>query len=335
MVSFKYRALLLISLCVPITLCPAQLSPGNLKGITFALTYLGLNLGYRVSQKIGLINVLQNANRLHNQAQLAALENNAAAQNNNPPLTIFSHGLGANALHYIPYKSVFPEWLFYGFNFNDAQGLHPISNSCLAQDADINRLEQEVNKFPNHNKLLMGVSRGAATIFNYGGSCEMPSTVKGLIMESPFDHTRSVINQVLGNWFWIPGVTNMFDYFIARQVYKNYQPSGIQPIYAAHTIPLHLPILIICSKQDTLIPAASSIRLYKELLTTNHTHCYLLVTAHGSHANIIGSESRDLYINVVNAFYRNYVTNTATQEEEIYLAQFKPGLLTLDLLYNV
>lgn len=333
MVSFRYQALFaLLTLGMQPTIRPAQLSAGNIKGLTFALTYAGLNLGYYIARDLGFIRLLKKVNHLHNQKQLAAVEN--ASRENRTPLTIFSHGLGANALHYVPYKSLFPDWTFYGFNFNDAQGLHPISNACLAQDADINCLENEVRKFPDHDKLLMGVSRGASTIFNYAGSCEMPPTIKGLIVESPFDQTQSVIKQVLGRWSWIPGLTNCFDYFIAQRFYKNYQPTGIQPIYVAPTIPLHMPILIICSLQDTLIPAASSIKLYKELLATGHTHCYLLVTEHGSHANIIGSESRATYITAVNAFYRKYVTHTSTHEDEACLARLKPNTILIDVLYG-
>lgn len=72
------------------------------------------------------------------------------------------------------------------------------------------------------------------------------------------------------------------------------------------TIDLEIPILIVCSKEDALIPSTSSIALFDALRKRGHKKAHLLVLDHGAHANILWGPDGHIYRNVVHAFYKLY-----------------------------
>jgi len=67
-----------------------------------------------------------------------------------------------------------------------------------------------------------------------------------------------------------------------------------------------MPILIICSETDHLVPAESSINVYKKLIESGHKHTYIFITDQGRHAAILSGPDGEKYEWVVNAFYKKY-----------------------------
>ncbi len=175
-------------------------------------------------------------------------------------------------------------------------------SSCLAQDAEIEKLHELVQKHPGKNLILFGVSRGASTIINYV-ALHKPGNVKALILESPFDDMYSVVNGILRKIYahWIPGLTTIGDLACAT-IFNNYSTCAIAPRDVVAHMPPHIPVLIVCSEQDQLIPAASSQALHQQLIETDHQQAFLLTLATGKHGHIITSDSGAEYRKAVQDF---------------------------------
>ncbi len=62
---------------------------------------------------------------------------------------------------------------------------------------------------------------------------------------------------------------------IIRLGFHTYNFDGPHPIDVADQIPKDLPILIICSDQDSTVPAAGSLRLAQRLQDTGHTNVHV------------------------------------------------------------
>ena len=93
---------------------------------------------------------------------------------------------------------------------------------------------------------------------------------------------------------------------IAEYIFKKYTRHGWSPAKCIENIPKDIPILIVCSLEDRLVPASTSINIYKKLVESGHEHTYLFVTEHGKHAAILQGPDGVKYQWVVNAFYKKY-----------------------------
>lgn len=210
--------------------------------------------------------------------------------------TLFSHGLASKGekgkFYHIKsgHANAFIQHELHVFDYAD---VNDIRSSCLGQAADMECLHNACKK---HKKVsLLGVSRGAATILNYLAKYK-PKNIDVVIVESPFDHVDSVVEHKAGGW----GKS------LLPASFPNYDCKGAQPITSIKKINRKLPILLVCSEKDTLIPAASTIRLYNAFRKAGYKHVYLLVTKHGPHAKILHKKDGIIYRNVVHAFYKRY-----------------------------
>jgi len=231
---------------------------------------------------------------------ISALIGTSAVQASAPaeqPITIFSHGLGGQGDHAIYYHTqsgqphAFIEGRMESFDYQDVQDSRA---SCIGQDADMETLHKACETISQAT--LVGVSRGAATIFNYLAKY-IPKNITAVVAESPFDQVSSVVQHKAG-----------FASFESSLplVFPNYNRSGPQPIQAAKSIDKDIPVLLVCSDEDALIPTSSTKRLYDALCLAQHTKTHLLVTKHGAHANILNGPDGQLYRNVVHAFFKAY-----------------------------
>lgn len=183
--------------------------------------------------------------------------------------------------------------------------LATIRQSALAQDHDIATLHSVIKSHHDKNLILFGVSRGASTIINYV-ALHKPGNIKALILEAPFDDMQSVVHGILKKAYlhWVPGLTTLSNLTCAT-LFKRYSTCAIAPIDVAAQLPKHIPILLICSEQDKLVPASSTQRLYHALKDAGHAHVELLTTPTGLHSFIITSESAPLYHDNVQNFLKN------------------------------
>lgn len=185
--------------------------------------------------------------------------------------------------------------------------------ASLAQEEDIRHLEthilsKQAQDYPN--LILAGVSRGAATIINYMGSKLPPANIKALILDAPFDAIYEVLHArlKLKNLHMVPLLTTMLNFY-GTYYFKNYSTAGIRPIDVVDCIP-NIPILMICSLQDTVVPPANTMRLYKKLLESGRTNVHLFITPYGDHGRIMYNAQHPevgiTYRNVVHAFLHRY-----------------------------
>lgn len=210
-----------------------------------------------------------------------------------------------------------PYWIIHEpvvlFNFPDAKNdtdfyRHQVN---LGQQLDLERFDYAFKEmqglFDDKHYVLVGLSRGAATIINYV-AMHKPPQVKALVLESPFDNFENIINHILKkrlHLHWIPLSTQLG--LLASQYYfPSLNQNGIFPIRAIVSIPVDIPIIFIHSKKDRVISINASRRLYKILRSRGHQHVYLLELNQGRHGFLLEGDDASRYQKVIHAFYQKY-----------------------------
>jgi len=176
-------------------------------------------------------------------------------------------------------------------------------------DALANAYDETVKICPSdYGIVLVGLSRGASVTLSFTALYK-PDRVRALVVESPFDSVTSLIEGIHRNMPYllqkVPGIQSFIG-FIMRFLAARRASNEAQPIDIVDQIPQDLPILIVCSQEDTLVEAKSSIRLYRKLRESGHVHAYLLVLPHGDHAKLLQGPNGDIYEQTVHAFYERY-----------------------------
>lgn len=236
---------------------------------------------------------------------------------------IFSHGFGGNGqniCHYTRrnrhgkenprYHFVEGDHAIYVFDYEDKDK----NKVNFAQKRDCALLGQAHAgariKNPGTMILLFGVSRGGSSILYYMGS-EKPMDVAASIVESPFAQIEDVIEHHYLKY--IPGkrlrqwLAQFFAYYLLPIfIYPGYKPKGPKPIDVMSTISHKTALLLVCSKEDTFVPAISTINLYEKIKETGHEHVYLLLLDQGEHAKLLRGAEGALYQKVVHAFLQRY-----------------------------
>lgn len=234
---------------------------------------------------------------------------------------LFSHGIAdthRQAFKYThdtqnPAKSyIIPSRRLLTFDYPDATlsklrvNRHEV---CLAQDKEVIHLAHHFyHKIdPASHTILVGVSRGASALVTFIDWYN-PQSVCALILESPFDSVDSVVRNMIhrSGLSWIPG-SHHAGLALLCSIFKKYDANGIKPVESAKRITDQIPILLICSLQDMLVPAWSTMTLYAALRSTGNRHVYLLIIPEGSHAKLIEHPTAGpLYQRTAHAFYRLY-----------------------------
>jgi pimeloyl-ACP methyl ester carboxylesterase len=235
-------------------------------------------------------------------------------------LYFFAHGIadsGAQAYHYTRTHSVDGKnvdndrWIIddnvITFNFPDAHGwlatIFRINfrQTDLAQETEIAALSDAYNKAitenPFHDFILIGMSRGASTIINFL-ALKNPPKVRALILESPFDSIPAIIKDLYAEP-WQRKVARNF----VSTAFPLHNLKGLQPIDVVGKLPIALPMLIICSEQDTRVPCASSLRLAQKLVKTGHTQIFVVQLPRGYHSKLLSGPDGHIYQKAVHAFY--------------------------------
>lgn len=226
---------------------------------------------------------------------------------------LFSHGLADSHKQAYRYKDLTKNQKIETFDYPDVNhGILRVNRlqSSLAQENEIERLSQAFNETivkKDKNGVLIGVSRGASTIVNFMGLYN-PDRIVAVILESPFDCVDSIAMSVCheSKLSWIPGIKKC-GCSLMSFIFCKYKPDGIRPIDCAARIRKDLPILIIVSAKDGLVPVWSSINLYNELRNTGHENTFIVIFAEGKHAKLINNPKNGTpYRQVVHAFYQRF-----------------------------
>jgi pimeloyl-ACP methyl ester carboxylesterase len=265
---------------------------------------------------------------------------------------LFAHGLGATQQQFSLFARVGPEridgsykgnsyWFLYDplvlFNFPDAKndyGEYVKEHVNLGQKKDIDQLHDAIDRallqMPGFKFVLTGISRGSATIFNYLALTQ-PPYVSAVVLESPFDSFKSIINHLLKRFGvqWVP-FSDRIGAKIAQSQFPSLNLDGITPLKVASYIPYNVPILLVHSVKDRVVPIQCSRKLYMKLKESGHQHVYLLELPGGDHGKLMNSEHAVLYQNVVHAFYKKYGLphhEGFAVQGEYMLSMAQPGIL--------
>lgn len=234
---------------------------------------------------------------------------------------LFAHGLRGTqeqglklfSNHYNKHKWIIQQ-PFMLFDFPDAHdkiGYCRDEHVNLGQEEDIERMKRAYDyahkKLPHIDGcVLTGISRGAATCINFMAT-HQPEKVKAIVIESPFDTIKSVVNHLLErfNLKWMPFSTDI-GMMIMDNKFNKLDPQGIFPVDLIAHIPKDVAILIVGSHSDDVVPIHSVQRLYTALRRTGHEHVYLLELTTGRHGRLIKGDQGGIYASCVHAFYARY-----------------------------
>jgi hypothetical protein len=179
-----------------------------------------------------------------------------------------------------------------------------------------------------------GVSRGAATWITTLGTKQVAKQVACLVLESPFSSMKNVmLFQVIH--FILEAMTPLFPSIdpehhasmIMKNFFTSYQMDGIQPIDAIQNISKDIPILLVHSKEDAIIPINNSRHLYNKLRESGHNKIFLLELDHGKHASLLKGPQGLLYARVVHAFFKHYnIPYDPTLAAGINLDEYQPAI---------
>lgn len=219
---------------------------------------------------------------------------------------LFVHGFGRNKEQLIHFQNhnIIPK-PHKGIAFDGPEvsyGKFPnLSKTAMGQEKDIEIITQAM-KMINKPIVAIGVSKGGATLINAAACPENIDKFKALVIESAFCDATDVIHNL---FFFnlIPG-GQFITKKLLKQILGNYNPDGIQPINSIKKIKnKQLPILLIHSQADKIVPVEHSRRLYNSFIENNFKNVHLVETESGIHANLVNKPSIQ---KIVNAFYKKY-----------------------------
>lgn len=159
-----------------------------------------------------------------------------------------------------------------------------------------------VNEFSNHDYILWGVSKGAATTINAVASNKYDTTrLKMIVLEGCYDN----IENVFASWQSLFGAFMLWALPYLPFKYKT-DPQW-DPINRISELP-DIPILIITSKADTLVPAYLTHRLVDKLRKSGHHQVHVLELESSSHPMYMFhcDKDRKAYYEFVHKLYRQY-----------------------------
>lgn len=240
-------------------------------------------------------------------------------------ITVFSHGIAATKRQAYEYAQITPSTnynerhiinnhhhILVSFNYPDAGESYRINRreTSLAQSNEIKVLhDTHTDIHPGTDVVGLGVSRGASTFITWLGTHPNESkteNIRALILESPFDSIDNVLRYIIGESLYKYPSVRAISHGLTKFVFSKYDKNHITPLEAAAKVPKNIPILIICSAQDTRVPASLSKNLYDELVKTGHDKVHYIKLQNGAHGKLIQGPDSLIYRNAVHAFYKKY-----------------------------
>lgn len=184
-----------------------------------------------------------------------------------------------------------------------------LGRANIGQQKDIQALRDTYHKhselYPDTAVILYGDSRGAATIFSFL-ALDKPEHVKAAVIEGVFDDLSHVIKHC-----FYAGKDEQSEQVLHRILSltaRSYKKTGTSPRKNIAEIPHDIPLLLVTSCNDCIVPPQCTFYLYSELKRMGYDKVHLLVLQHASHpAYMLDNEcDKELYESVVHAFYKEY-----------------------------
>jgi len=214
-----------------------------------------------------------------------------------------------------------------------------LGRANVAQFNDIKALRKEycrhIKKYPDTDIVLYGDSRGAATIFNFIAQYELVH-VKAAVLEGCFDTIQHCIKHFLYSDKEHRAEKRLYKIFL--HMMGNYNKKGPFPRDYAETIDDKIPLLLVTSLKDGVVPPQCSLYLYKRLKEYGHKKVHVLVLKNAGHSGYMlgGSVDKKTYEAVVHAFYQKYglpYNSIKAAEGKLVFEQTQPSHDELAKLY--
>lgn len=209
-------------------------------------------------------------------------------------VALFSHGLGGSPRQKRFIKPLLGSLVddIHAFSYPDAE--KNFRQTSLGQKDEIELLHSQIKSLcANDNQILLfGWSRGASVIINTLATMseEEAQHITGIILQSPFDQ-MSTVTQAKLNQFRLGRIRNLkkiINLHLLPYCFKKYSPFAITPLQATKLLGSYhkqIPIFVVCSKEDTLVPAHSTISLFDALQEAG-CHTKLITFAKGNHKDL-------------------------------------------------
>ena len=241
-------------------------------------------------------------------------------------ITLFSHGMFDTLKQAFIYSKFTQlneynvHYLFttpyFTFNYPDAVIALKVGDyreTSFGQENEIKRLysaykraqKKALKKFNEPSDIILfGLSRGASNQLIFAGTHQLED-VKAIVVESPYYIMSDVIESLMHKYH-LGSIPLFYGEYIAELIFGRYKRDGLCPGNCVENIPKNIPILIICSVKDALVPYTSSVNIYKKLIAAGHEHTYIFIADHGHHSRILYDVDGEKYQAITHAFYKKY-----------------------------
>jgi len=177
----------------------------------------------------------------------------------------------------------------------------------FAQESDINALfkayTEHIEKYPATKVVLYGVSRGAAVICPFLAKYQ-PQNIGGAVLEAPFDSIPHLLKH--------SSKTSFFNSFLNLNALlpkvTGYDPNGDSPIKSIENISKEIPILIVASDLDDVVPVECAESLMRRFGKLGYHKVHFLRLNKSTHSGYAYDDAADRtkYETVTHAFYKHY-----------------------------
>lgn len=171
-------------------------------------------------------------------------------------------------------------------------------NDLKALDCCIKKERSKIAPVKKQKLILYGASRGAAAIFDYA-ALYAPADIGALVCEGIFDtvsHTAQA-----GSWSTGIKVGLLKNFGVT-----DFKKEGIAPIFVYNNLPKDMPIALITSHADVIVPFTCTYKLYQKLKKAGFMHVHLLVLENPTHNRYAFCQEKDTYQSFIHAFYKKY-----------------------------
>jgi len=181
----------------------------------------------------------------------------------------------------------------------------------FGQEEDVATLaqtyERHLTTYPEDPVILYGVSRGAATAFNFLATIYQTmhqQKIAACVLEAGYDHLENCLIKPANKKSFQKSIKGRF----FQWYFSGYNPHGLHPINLAKNFPRSIPVLFITSKKDTLVKSECTWALYRALKKAGHKHAYIVELNHSTHPGYTceNESDRELYQAIVHAFYAEH-----------------------------
>lgn len=174
----------------------------------------------------------------------------------------------------------------------------------MGQSNDITTVKKKVEKIDKNNDIILyGCSRGGATIIKYLAE-HNPSNIAAIVLDASPADMPATTHSKLANL----GIPFSYDNAIFSTIFPGYPSGSSTPLQVIKKIKnKELPILLIHSQDDAIVPFAHALKLYKKFKDQGFNNVHLAPIKQGRHSFLLQDpEVKNQDLKAVHSFYSKY-----------------------------